>query len=168
MSAVAVESPVALDDSQSAFINGPVSISVASRDSNLVPSLARAYGCRLNGGRREVTIFLPIARSTTVVGDLRAGAPVSVVFSRPSTHRTLQLKAPRAQVAPLAMGDREILLSYAECFGGEIRSLGYPETFVRAMVAPAAEDAVAVTFSPEAVFEQTPGPGAGRRLDHQT
>lgn len=167
MTAVAVETPVALDHHQSAFIRGPVSIGVASRDSNLVSSLARAYGCRLSDDRRRVSVFLPIARSVTIVGNLRTGAPISVVFSRPSTHRTLQLKATRADVAPLAMGDREILLNYAESFGAEIRELGYREAFVRAMTAPAAEDAVAVTFYPGAIFEQTPGPGAGRRLDHQ-
>ena len=34
-----------------------------------------------------------------------------------------------------------------------------------ALMAPAGDDAVGVAFTPEAVFEQTPGPKAGMRLE---
>lgn len=153
-----------LDAEQAAFVSGAVSINVASRDANFVPSVARAFGCRvaMDGGR--VTVFLPSARAEGVLADLRLDGPVSVVFSRPTTHRTLQVKGDGAEVRPLARGERDVMLDYARCFGEEIRALDWDDTFVRAMASGAGEDAVAVCFTPRAVFDQTPGPGAGRRV----
>jgi len=78
---------------------------------------------------------------------------------------TLQLKAAGARIQRLAAGDREIMLARGAAFIAEIMALGYSENFSRALMAPAGDDAVGVAFTPEAVFEQTPGPKAGMRLE---
>ena len=157
-----------LDRPQIGLILGPVSISVASADLNLAPSLARAYGCRYTAERGEITLFLSVPRSESLLRDLRAGAAIATAFSRPSTHQTLQLKGERAQTAPLARGDRELMLAYGDSFVAEIRALGYADHFTGRLMSAVTEDAVAVTFRPVAAFEQTPGPTAGRSLDAQT
>lgn len=146
------------------FIAGPVSINVASCDANFVPSVARAFGCRLSADRGQVTVFLPVPSSPILLRDLRAGGAVAAVFSRPSTHQTLQLKGCDVIVASLALDDRERMLAYGEQFSAEIHGLGYPERFAQGLVAAVKEDAVAVSFTPAAAFEQTPGPAAGQRL----
>ena len=147
------------------FILGPVSISVASADVNLAPSLARAYGCRYTDDRCEVTLFLPVPRSESLLCDLRAGAAVAAVFSRPSTHQTLQLKGAQANTMPLARGDRESMIAYGKAFVAEIGALGYADLFTGKLVSAVTEDAVAISFRPVAAFEQTPGPAAGKSLD---
>lgn len=154
-----------LDPAQAAFLAGPVSIGMASHDAQGVPSLARAYGCRVAPDRCEVMVFLCRRRSAPLLRDLAAGAPVAVVFSRPLTHETLQLKGLCARLDELAPGDREIMLAAGEAFCAELVALGYPEAFARALMAPSADDAVAATFTPVAAFEQTPGPRAGERLE---
>lgn len=153
-----------LGQDQVDFVAGPVSIAVGSADENLVPSLVRGYGCRVSTDRRRIGVFLSTIRSEAVLRNLRAGGALAVVFNRPSTHQTLQLKATGATIAPLAAGDRDGMLDYGARFGAEIAGLGYPQRFVQALVAAVREEAVVVTFAPVAGFQQTPGPTAGSRL----
>jgi len=74
-----------LDAAQAAFLGGPVAINVASHDAARVPSIARAFGCRVSDDRREVVVFLSQPRSRRILDDLAAGAPIAAVFSRPAT-----------------------------------------------------------------------------------
>lgn len=154
-----------LDAEQAAFVQGPVSINAASRNAAFVPSAARGFGCRVDDDGRRLTVFLPCGRCADLLADLRGGGPIAVVFSRPSTHRTLQVKGIRATVAPLARGDRDAMLDYGRSFGGEILMLAWDDTFATAMTTGVGEDAVAAVFVPAALYDQTPGPGAGRLLE---
>jgi hypothetical protein len=88
-----------------------------------------------------------------------------VVFSRPETHETLQLKGACGCIQPLEKGDRQIMLAYGAAFAAEIRGVGYAEGFSRALTNPAGDEAVGIAFAPDAVFDQTPGPRAGMRLE---
>ena len=154
-----------LNEQQAAFLGGPVAVNLASHDVALVPSLSRAYGCRVSADRREVTVFVSKPRSETILCDLAAGAQIAVVFSRPKTHETLQIKGACARIQPLEPGDREIMLASSVAFSTEIIALGYSENFSHALMTPATDEAVGIVFLPVAVFEQTPGPKAGMRLD---
>jgi hypothetical protein len=157
--------PPLLDATRAAFLGGPVAINLASHDAAQVPSIARAFGCKVSADRREVVVFLSQRRSQAILRDLAAGAPIAVVFSRPRTHETLQLKGARGRILPLGPGDREIMRACGAAFSAEIIALGHSESFSHALMAPADDEAVAVAFTPEAVFEQTPGPRAGMRLE---
>lgn len=157
--------PPLLDASQAAFLVGPVAIGMASHDAAGQPSLARAFGCRVAPDRREIVVFLSRRRSVSLLCDLAAGAPVAAVFSRPLTHATLQLKGKHARLEALQAGDREIMLAAGAAFSAELIALGYSEPFARAIMAGCAEEAVAAAFVPVALFEQTPGPNAGIRLE---
>jgi hypothetical protein len=154
-----------LDAAQCAFLRGPVAINVASRSETLVPSIARAYGCRVSKDRRQVAVFLATRSAQAVLRDLRAGGPIAVVFCLPSTHKTIQLKAAGAAIAPAAPGDRRIIRAYCDAFHSEILELGYKDPFTRSLASAAVdEEGVTVSFEPSAAFEQTPGPEAGKQL----
>ena len=154
-----------LDAAQCAFLRGPVAINVASRSAALVPSIARAYGCRVSKDRRQVAVFLAARHAQAVLRDLRAGGPIAAVFCLPSTHKTIQLKAIGAAIAPAEPGDRRIIRAYGDAFHSEIIELGYKDPFTRALASAAVdEEAVTVSFEPSAAFEQTPGPEAGKQL----
>ncbi|MFZ5863466.1 MAG: hypothetical protein ACOYXR_11580 [Nitrospirota bacterium] len=164
MSKVGFDSPL-LDKTYAAFLGGPVAINVASCDAKCMPSVARGYGCRISSDRRRVTVFLSVSQASPLLRDLRAGRPVAVVFTRPKTHQTIQLKGTDAKVAPLGRGDRAIMTAYAEAFAVEVGALGFTDCFSSAIVSGTSEAAVGVTFTPTAAFVQTPGPTAGQRLE---
>jgi hypothetical protein len=153
-----------IDAAHAAFLLGRVSIVAASRDARNVPTLMRGLGCRVSRDRRQVTVLLRASQSASLLADLRASGVIAVVFSEPSTHRTLQLKGEDARVGPLQRGDAGLLARYRDAMVAEICPLGYAEALIRAMFSCPVDDAVAVTFRPSQAFSQTPGPGAGQPL----
>ena len=155
---------VLLDETRADFLSHHVSILVGSCNADCLPSVVRAYGCRVAPDRCSVTVFLAIAQSEKVLRDLRAGGGIAVVFSRPTTHETLQLKGAGADIAPLADGDREAMRTYGRSFRDEVGAVGFQEPFGTAIMSGAEAEAVAVTFTPTAAFVQTPGPAAGQPL----
>lgn len=156
---------VLLDAPRADFLTHHVSILVGSCSAECVPSVARAYGCRVTPDRRSITVFLSVAQAQQVLRDLRAGGGIAVVFSRPRTHETVQLKGARVQIAPLADGDRETMRTYGRSFGEEVGAVGFGAPFQNAIMSGVEDEAVAVSFTPSAAFEQTPGPSAGRPLN---
>ncbi|HEY9197953.1 MAG TPA: hypothetical protein VIR60_01225 [Gammaproteobacteria bacterium] len=154
-----------LDEARADFLTHHVSILVGSCSADCIPSVVRAYGCRVASDRRSVTVFLSVAQSQAVLRDLRAGGAIAVVFSRPTTHGTLQLKGARARIAPLDDDDREVMRAYGRSFREEIDAVHFHGVFSEAIMSGTEDEAVAVTFTPNAAFEQTPGPSAGQPLD---
>jgi hypothetical protein len=87
-----------------------------------------------------------------------------VVFSQPSTHRTIQLKGTDATLGPLEPGGTALIDANIDALVKDVAPLGYSEIFVRTLLAYEPEDLVEVTFTPTSAFAQTPGPQAGKRL----
>ena len=147
------------------FMLGPVSIKIGSCSAG-VPSVAQGFGCQIAADRRKVCVFVSESRCAGVLRDLRAGAAVAVVFSRPQTHRTLQLKAPLARIEALMPGDQALIDIHGQRTTRELTSLGYPLQFAQGvMTLGDCQDAVRVCFEPALAFDQTPGAGAGMQLE---
>jgi len=150
---------------QAALMQRRVSINAASRDDQLRPHLMRAMGCRLSPALDEVTLFMSASSSTDVLADLRANGLIAVVFSEPSTDRTLQLKGRDARIGPLAHDDLPCVQHYIERFADEIAALGFDRDVAKTLFDhDGIDDLVAVSFRPLEAFEQTPGPNAGMPL----
>ena len=154
-----------LDAEHAAFILVPgISMTAASRGAGNLPELGRVHGCRVAADRSRVTVFLPADQYPGLIGALRASRAIAVVFSQPTTHRTIQLKGTDATVEPLAPDDAGLAGRAMDAFAAGLAALGFNEAVVRAVVwfDPAA--LVAVGFTPCAAFQQTPGPRAGAPL----
>lgn len=156
--------PPPLSAAHATFIQGAVSIIAGSADAAGLPSLMRAVGCRVAPDRRRVTLLLRGSQSRVLLADLRRSGRLAVVFSKPSQHRTLQLKAEDAVVDTAGAAELALLADYTAAMVEEIARVGFDEAFVRAMLGCPPQDLVTVTFTPSAAYEQTPGPGAGAPL----
>jgi hypothetical protein len=157
------ETPSPIGPEQAAWMTHQVSIIVGSRDAAHRPHVMRAVGCRLSADRRRVTVLLPAGRSQRVLDGLRDNGQIAVVFSQPSTNRTLQLKGDDAVVAAADAEDEALAQRYLRGFVDEIGQLGLAAEVAHTLLGHDG-GLVAVHFSVAAAFEQTPGPGAGRRL----
>jgi hypothetical protein len=153
-----------LDPAHADLIQRRVSIHVATRDAGHRPHLMRAMGVRWSDDGRRMTLFVHAPRSHALLDDIRANGMVAVVFSEPSSNRTLQFKGHDAVVVAVEPGDPAIVARYVERFGQEIGELGIPAEVVKSVFAHREADLAAVRFTPDAVFEQTPGPRAGEPL----
>jgi hypothetical protein len=157
---------VQLTVEQAAFLQGPVSMNVAATGRDGWPHVCRAQGCVITRDRRTVTLLLSANRGREVLDALDAGSGIAAVFSRPSTHATLQLKAAHAARTALNTALRECNEHYAQAFADELKALqrfgaDLKQNLITVMTS---HDLVALRFAPDIVFDQTPGPAAGRVL----
>lgn len=152
-----------LGTAQVELITGRVSIIVASRNAQLRPHLMRAVGCRLAGDYGRVTVLLPEAGGREVLADLRENRQIAVVFSRPSTNQTVQLKGDDATVGPCGPADKALADQYLQGFIEEIGQLGHAAEVAHTILGHD-RGLTAVHFTVAAAFEQTPGPAAGQPL----
>ena len=160
--AAAARSP--LGPEHVAMIARGVSAIVASRDAALRPSLMRAVCSTITPDGSEITVFLARSQSRQLLQDLAATGQVAVVFSQPSTHRTVQVKAGSISGRAAGPEDLPALQRYLEAMEYEICSIGHTAPIVRAMLAFELNDLVAISFAPAEAFDQTPGPKAGTAL----
>jgi hypothetical protein len=154
-----------IDPDVIAFLEGRrVAVSISSRNEHCIPSVTRALGYRISADRRQFAIFVITRQSERVLSDLRGTAQAAVVFTEPSTHKSVQVKGSDARITPLEEGDWPVISAYADELVAEICPLGYPEPLIRKMTECTPQQAVAVRFTPTAAFGQTPGPRAGAAL----
>lgn len=153
-----------LDCAAAEFIQRRVAIVAASRDAHNVPSSARVYGCRVGADNQSLTVFVLRPQAARLLSDIEANGRVAVVFSRPTTNRTLQFKGGDARVGALEPGDAQIIAEWVGSFVVELASLGFNAPFVHAAFGIRPDEMAAITFTPCDGFAQTPGPGAGARL----
>lgn len=154
-----------LDAEHAAFIVQPgISLTVASRRAGNLPELGRALGCRVAPDRSRVTLLVPGTQLAPLAEALRESRAIAVVFSQPATHRTIQLKGTDAALEPIAPGDLELSARWVDGFVAALAPYGIGGALVRAFLWCDPAELVAVSFTPGAAFQQTPGPGAGAPL----
>ncbi len=155
---------VALPEDIAAFIQSGISMTLASRDDRYVPSIAKGVGCRVNATRDEVTMLVFANAAGQLLHDVARCRQIAAVFSQPSTNRTLQIKGRDVGAAPASPADVALTRRYIALFAEELRPLGWQADYVHHVFWRDPVDLVALQFTPEGAFQQTPGPGAGAAL----
>jgi len=153
-----------LDAQTAAFIQRHVSINLATTDADNRPAVTRVFGSRVSDDRAQITLFLSSSGNAAVLDNLRANGRIAVVFSRPSTHRTLQLKGTDARLVELQPDDLPLIAAYRASMIEELGNLGYPPAFTGSLIPPPETLDTAIRFTPQTAYSQTPGPQAGHKL----
>lgn len=153
-----------LTDDIARFMQSGISISVASRDVRRVPSLARAAGCHVSADCQQVTLLLLPSQARQLLADISSTGVIAVVFSSPSTNRTLQVKGSLLALREATADDIDVAAKQRELFANVLIPLGYAHDLAFAVHCRDTSDMKAVTFTATDLFEQTPGPKAGTRL----
>lgn len=156
--------PVVLDEETVRFMAGGVSMHAAARDAALVPTLTRPLACRVSQNRRRVTILVLASLSGELLADVRANGQLALVVTMPSTHRTIQLKGSDAAQEAMRDGDHDLIARQREAFVQDVSRLGFEAALPKMLLEGARDDVVAIGFTIDAAFTQTPGPGAGAPL----
>ena len=148
---------------QAELMGRRVSIIVGSRDAAMQPHLMRAVGCMLGDDRRQVTVLINQRAAEQVLADLRANGHIAVVFSEPTTHRTLQLKGDDAQLLPCGSDAEAVAERHLRRFADELADIGIRADVARTLLARDG-GLVAIRFTVREAYDQTPGPQAGTAL----
>lgn len=143
------------------FLESGVSILIGTADARLAPEATRGIGAKVAPGGKRVTVYVPDAPSQRTFANLRATGAIAVTFSRPSDHVTLQLKGKAIDLRPADDDERDFVERYRALLADELAYVGVPRRLSRRFVFwPCHRIDVAV----DAMFVQTPGPGAGAPL----
>jgi len=144
-----------------AFLDQGVSLLAGARDHELRPWISRAVGFVPGADRRSFTAFVADRPGATLLAVLAPGAPFALTCSHVPTLRSIQLKGSVTAVRPATEAERPAIEACTGGFTGDLSSIGMPLPVVRRLVT---WPATAVEVRLEALFEQTPGPGAGKPM----
>ena len=75
-----------------AFLEGGISIHIATRDERLEPNGARVAAVTVDADGTHITAYVPTIAARSIVDDLEANRQVALGFGRPSDDRACQVK----------------------------------------------------------------------------
>ena len=143
------------------FLTSGISLLVGTRDAALVPACLRATGVSIADDRTGLTVFVPQATGARTLANLRHNGRVAVTFSRVIDLKGVQIKGTCIAMRDATEVERRLQQRYLDAFCDALAEIGMPrEVSSRLCSWPS----VAVEVRAESIFEQTPGPAAGRAL----
>jgi len=151
-----------LDPNVVELIHGGVAVGVATRDDDLRPEFARGWGPEVSADGRSVALCVSAPEGSRMRANLERNGAVAVGFSPPTIARAVQLKGVATRVSEPEVADLERVELHFQSFVAEAERIGAPAELSQRMFVRTG--LVAVQFSINEVFDQTPGPTAGRRL----
>ena len=144
------------------LIEGGVSLQVGTRDAKLRPEVLRAVGVAVGPDRTTLTVYLPAQLAERTIANLEDNGELALTFSHVIDHRTMQLKGKLVSLRRSRRNEKAIQERWLAAFAEQLHMVGFSRrTALRLRYWPS----VAVEVALRDVFVQTPGPGAGRRLE---
>lgn len=150
-----------IPDSIVQLLETGVSILVGTRDASLMPECTRAWGIHVGTGRDTVTIFLSDTFAGKTIDNLRGNGLIAVTCTRPTDHITCQIKGRVRTIKRMTPAGRDHCRRWHRDFMAELTAIGVPTELPAAWIV---EPTVAVEITVSEIFDQTPGPGAGKKI----
>jgi hypothetical protein len=152
-----------IDEELERFMRGPVAVLLATADPMAVPDATRASGVAgVGGGRLRVLIS---AEARTARTNAQPGTRAAILVTDVTTYRSLQLKGRVVSAGEeRTPGDVALLHRYLAAFRDASPSVGIPSDEAWRLFPV---DFVPLVVEVDALFDQTPGPGAGRHVGAQ-
>jgi hypothetical protein len=144
------------------FVESGVSILVGTRDEALRPEAGRGCGAAVTALGARILVLVPELTSARTCENAAATGRVAVTFSRPFDHRALQAKGSVIDVRAARDADRAVVDRYVASYVDQLYLVGIPRAVSRKL---RCWPAMVIELEVEALFVQTPGIGAGRRLE---
>lgn len=143
-----------------AFLGSGVAIMVATRDAELRPEIVRGWGPELRDDGLALDLCLNVPAGSAARANLEANGAIAINCTRPSTYRAMQIKGRVVEVRVPGERDLARAQDHAAAFTADTAKVGAPAPVAHYV---GAID-LAVTVEIEELYDQTPGPAAGRRL----
>jgi len=143
-------------------LDGGSSVLVGTVDRHGMPACCRAIALTSSDDLASVTTYVPVATSQTTIANIANSHRMAVVVTHPIDHFSVQLKGV-TRAARLAREDEAPLMTERlEQLADVLHSLGIPRHVTRAV---GHWPVFAIDMRVEEIYEQTPGPRAGTRIE---
>ena len=143
------------------FLQEGLSTYIASRNERLEPNAARVTALVVEPDGQHVVAFVPVVAGGPIMRDLRANGQVALVCARPPDERGCQVKGVFIEAREARDDERPMVIDQWERFRDKLAMIGLPRVTTDARVT---WPCLAIRLRVQALFDQTPGPGAGARL----
>jgi hypothetical protein len=149
-----------IDPDTASFLEDGVGIHIGTRNDRLEPNGARAIAAKVEPDGRHFVVYLAGVAAERLLPDLEHNGQAAVVFSRPTDERSCQVKGLFVEARrEISSHELEHARLQWEAFLRALEHIGIPrEPLRRWLVTPE----VAVRLKATAIFDQTPGPNAGK------
>lgn len=147
-----------IDGSLAEFLQQGLGIHVGTRDTRDEPHGARALALTVDADGVRLTVYLATVAATRLLADLESNGQIAVSLGRPVDDRACQVKGVVTTIRAARAEERAVVLAQFEGFRDQLDAIGIPRVLTQRW---ATWPAMAIEFRATAVFEQTPGPGAG-------
>ncbi|AOP33959.1 hypothetical protein A0128_08965 [Leptospira tipperaryensis] len=144
-------------------LSGPLSISIATRDSDLRPHFARGFGIRYNEEKTEMTVLIPQVVAEACLEDIQDNGLIATTVAHMSSFKTRQFKGRVKQINDCSDSDYELMRRTRQA-GSDTSTLFFGPTAGEGWGKYILKPAVAITFEISELFEQSPGAKAGEKL----
>jgi hypothetical protein len=147
-----------IDAELSAFLHEGVGIHIATRNAALQPNGARALAVKVEDDGRHLVVYVARVAAARLLQDLEDNGQASVGFGRPVDDRACQVKGVFIESRDASEAERPFIAAQWDGFLTNLETIGIPRAATRGWIT---WPAVAIRLRANALFNQTPGPGAG-------
>lgn len=140
------------------FMDGPILMTLATRDAENRPLIARGSGARATAEPDRVEVAISARLWPDAIANLRDNGMLALTLVQPADYRAFQLKG-RATLRPAEAADHARAAAYVAQTIGLLVDLGVPEPLTRYWLTD--RDIQVAALAVDRIFEQTPGPRAG-------
>jgi len=145
------------------LIGQGVSVAVATRDAAMRPHIARAWGPEvLDPPRGPLRLCVDAPEGSAPAVNLTERPEIAVIFARPSTYQSVQLKGLTLEVRTPTERELEVVDQHQLAFSADVQKVGLQLRLVRRLVNHSS--LVSVVCTVDELYDQTPGAAAGAPL----
>jgi hypothetical protein len=145
-----------------ALLGQGAAVVVATSDASMRPHVARAWAPEMLDEHGPMRLCVTAPAGSAMAYTLEEDQEIAVTVARPSTYRSVQMKGVVVDVRPPDQDQMRLVDEHSEAFVEDVERVGVSPRLVRRLLDRSA--LVSVTFELEELYDQTPGPAAGRSL----
>jgi hypothetical protein len=147
------------------FLHGPLVFALGTRSPKLRPAIGVAVGAFAAAATDQISFFLPNVQCQPHLANLADNGLVAFTAGEPRSHKNYQFKGLVVDVRPSTASDVAIREVYRDKLIAYFRQQYFtplPDKFIGDYIS---DPSTTITFRVLKIFNQTPGPNAGRPID---
>jgi len=134
----------------------------ATRDASGRPMIGRGSGARFDPESGSLQFLASRCQWPRAVEEAQVGRPIATTFVRAADYKACQIKGRILDARPADAACRARGEAYVNQQLTQMLALGVTRMQLSSTLSD--QELICLTIEPQEIFEQTPGPGAGRRL----
>lgn len=146
------------------LLEGDLFLNLATADVARVPHIAIGVGFKVSSKPLRVTVLVVREQALGFLDALATTRRIALELGRAPAHESLQIKGDDCVIDAAGAAERRLASDYRGKLLRQFGVLGLGSEMADAYLGPPSSELVALRFTPQAIFQQMPGPHAGQPL----